>query len=66
MITEMTREIEEIYSIKELEDRRRLLRQQLQQSTLSAVETCEIEDVIDTINKRIRLMNDLMIGLQPT
>lgn len=66
MITEMTREIEEIYSIKELEERRRLLRQQLQQSTLSAVETCEIEDLIDTINKRIRLMNDLMIGLQPT
>ncbi|RXT09077.1 hypothetical protein [Ammoniphilus sp. CFH 90114] len=63
MIREMNREIEEIYSIQELEERKKQLRDHLQHSCLSEVEIWEVNDLIDTINKRIRLMNDLMIGL---
>lgn len=64
MITGMTPEIEEIYSIQELEEKKKQLRDHLQQPNLSEVEKWEVNDLIETINKRIRLMNDLMVGFQ--
>ncbi|MEW9672295.1 hypothetical protein [Ammoniphilus sp. 3BR4] len=66
MIKEITPEIEEIYSIQELEEKKKQLRDQLQQPDLSEVEKWEVNDLIETINKRIRLMNDLMVGFQVT
>ncbi len=58
----MTREmIEETYCIQELEEKKRQLKKFLQCEDLTEDEKWELNDLLDTVNKRIRLMSELLI-----
>lgn len=58
----MTREmIEETYCVQELEEKKRQLKKFLQCEDLTEDEKWELNDLLDTVNKRIRLMSELLI-----
>jgi hypothetical protein len=63
----MTREmIQESYSVQELLEQRKHLRNRLSSGSLTEEEAWEIDELISMINKRVRLMSELLIGLKPT
>lgn len=53
--------IEETYSVQELEEHKRQLKKFLQSEDLTEEEKWELNDLLDTVNKRIRLMSELLI-----
>lgn len=53
--------IEETYCIQELEEKKRQLKKFLQCEDLTEDEKWELNDLLDTVNKRIRLMSELLI-----
>ena len=61
----MTREmIEETYNIEELESKKRELKYILQNSTLSGEEEWDYSDLLERVNKRLRLMRELLIEIK--
>jgi hypothetical protein len=63
----MTREmIQESYSVQELLEQRKHLKSRLSSDSLTQEEAWEIDELVSMINKRIRLMSELLIGLRPT
>ncbi|RKD22737.1 hypothetical protein BEP19_10825 [Ammoniphilus oxalaticus] len=55
--------IEQTYSVKELEDKRKELRLKLKDSNLTEEEKWDYNDLLRRIDKRLRLMRDLLIEL---
>lgn len=61
----MTREmIEETYSVQELESKKKEIKEILQNSTLTREEEWDYTDLLNRINKRLRLMRELLIELK--
>ena len=61
----MTREtIEETYNIEELESKKREIKDILQNSTLSGEEEWDYSDLLERVNKRLRLMRELLIEIK--
>lgn len=60
----VTREmILETYSVLELEEKKEALKEMLLNPELSPEDKWEINDLLQTINSRIRLISDLLIEL---
>lgn len=60
----MTQEmIQETYNVQELQLQRDKLKSKLETNTLTDDEKWEVQFFLDLINKRIRLMTDLLIGI---
>jgi hypothetical protein len=57
--------IQETYSVTELLERKKELQAKLTSTTLSEEEMWEIKNLMSLVNKRIQLMNDLLVGFQP-
>jgi hypothetical protein len=63
-VVEMTQEmIQETYNVQELQLQRDKLKSKLETNTLTDDEKWEVQFFLDLINKRIRLMTDLLIGI---
>lgn len=61
---EMTVEnIQETYNVQELRKQRDKLKNQLETAKLTDDEKWEIDFLLKLINKRIRLMTDLLVGI---
>jgi|GEM_PF-3372758 len=55
--------IQETYNIGELINQRNRLKNMLSSTTLTEEEKWEADYLLQTVNRRIRLLNDLLIGL---
>lgn len=55
--------IQETYNIGELVNHRNRLKNMLSSATLTDEEKWEADHLLQTVNRRIRLLNDLLIGL---
>jgi len=65
VIYRMTRQmIEETYNIQELENKKKEIKGILQNSPLSSEEEWDYTDLLKRIDKRLRLMRELLIELK--
>lgn len=65
LIYRMNREmIEETYNVQELENKKKEIKGILQNSSLSSEEEWDYTDLLERINKRLRLMRELLIELK--
>ena len=65
VIYQVTREmIEETYNIEELENKKNEIKELLQNPSLSSEEEWDYTDLLKRINKRLRLMRELLIELK--
>lgn len=61
----MIREIiEETYNVRELENRKKEIKGILQNATLSGEEEWDYTDLLQRIDRRLRLMRDLLIEIE--
>ena len=57
--------IQESYSVTELLETKKELQAKLTSTSLSEAEMWETKNLMSLVNKRIQLMNDLLVGFHP-